>query len=486
MSPTKTLSRPSTPRLSEAAAHFVLPDGIVATGWGQIEAKGRELGVGFDWWQSSLGRAVLGQRSDGKYAATIGGVVMSIPRQVGKTYFVGALLVLMCIVFPGFKVVWTAHRTRTATNTFRSLQSMVKRKKIWPHIAAIRTANGEQEISFRNGSVIMFGAREQGFGRGFDEIDVEVFDEAQILTEKALEDMVAATNQSRHPHGALLFYMGTPPRPVDPGEAFTAKRRKALEGKSKDMLYLECSAERGSDPDDREQWARANFSFPERTPLESMLRLRENLVTDEAWLREAMGIWDEFDEADRPIKLDAWSALTIADEDVPAGSPDRYALTMSPDRVASIAVGIKGDVRDYVDLAELARVDDSRKLVDWIVERCGKRVPLMIDSRDPAASFIGELRTRGVQVNATTASDAGRACGGLVDAVLEERVSHCGQPAIRAALSVAEKKDVGKAGLWEWALEDQMPEVAALRAITLVHYGLSFTRLKSSAPRRIR
>jgi hypothetical protein len=73
----------------------------------------------------------------------------------------------------------------------------------------------------------MFGAREQGFGRGFDEVDIEVFDEAQILTEKALEDMIAATNQSRHPHGALLFFMGTPPRPSDPGEAFGLKREGA-------------------------------------------------------------------------------------------------------------------------------------------------------------------------------------------------------------------------------------------------------------------
>lgn len=479
----------STRRLSDDAV-LVKPDGIVGSVWGHVEAKGAELGIGFDWWQQQLGGLVLGTRSDGKYAATVGGVVISIPRQVGKTYFVGALLVLMCILFPGYKVVWTAHRTRTATNTFRSLQSICKRKKIAPYVAqndrgglAIRTANGEQEIRFRNGSIIMFGAREQGFGRGFDEVDVEVFDEAQILTEKALEDMIAATNQARHPHGALLFYMGTPPRPIDPGEAFTAKRRKALAGTSKDMLYLECSADRGSDPDDRDQWAKANFSFPERTPLESMLRLRENLVTDDAWLREAMGVWDEIDQLERPIRLEAWGNLSITDDEVPTGTPDRYALTMSPGRMASIAIAIKGETTDYLDLAELARVEDSRKLVEWFAAR--RRIPVMIDSRDPAASFISELRARGVQVKATTTTDSARACGGLLDAVAERRISHCDQPAIRTALTVAEKKAIGKAGLWEWALDDQMPEIAALRALTLAHYGLSFTRPKA-APRRVR
>jgi hypothetical protein len=103
--------------------------------------------------------------------------------------------------------MWTAHRTRTSTKTFGSLQGMVEAQEGRPaHVKALRTANGEQEIRFRNGSIIMFGAREQGFGRGFDEVDVEVFDEAQILTEKALEDMVPATNQSRHRRRAAVLH----------------------------------------------------------------------------------------------------------------------------------------------------------------------------------------------------------------------------------------------------------------------------------------
>src|SRR5699024_2106255 len=130
------------------------------------------------------------------------------------------------------------------------------------------------------------GARGEGFGRGFDEIDVEVFDEAQILDTRSLEDMIAATNQARHPHGALLFFMGTPPRPVDNGEAFTHRREKAISGKATNAVWLELGAEPDSDPDDRSQWPMMNPSFPVRTPLESMLRLRENLGDDDSWNRE--------------------------------------------------------------------------------------------------------------------------------------------------------------------------------------------------------
>ena len=83
----------STPRLSEFAREFVFPkDRIVKTVWPRVEAKGLELGLGFDWWQSQLGTVCLGYGADGKYAATVGGIGLSIPRQVGKTYFVATLL----------------------------------------------------------------------------------------------------------------------------------------------------------------------------------------------------------------------------------------------------------------------------------------------------------------------------------------------------------------------------------------------------------
>src|SRR5205085_9951315 len=129
-----------------------------------------------------------------------------------------------------------------------------------------RAANGEQQVEFTNGSMIMFGARSQGFGRGFDEIDVEVFDEAQILDTKALDDMIAATNQARHEHGALLFFMGTPPRPNDPSDAFSLRRSEADD--AEDAIWLEIAADPDSDPDDRSQWPLMNPSFRRQRSME--------------------------------------------------------------------------------------------------------------------------------------------------------------------------------------------------------------------------
>ena len=110
-----------------------------------------------------------------------------------------------------------------------------------------------------------------------------MFDEAQILTEQAISDMVPATNTSPN---ALVLYIGTPPRPADPGEAFTERRRQALAGED-DMLYVEFSADRDADSDDRAQWRKANPSFPRRTSETSMLRMQRQLGKD-SFRREAL------------------------------------------------------------------------------------------------------------------------------------------------------------------------------------------------------
>jgi phage terminase large subunit-like protein len=225
----KSLTKPSTPKLSDLARHVVAPKGVVSTGWPAVAAKCAELGISFRPWQPDVGRLILAKREDGKYAATIGGTGLSIPRQVGKTFLVGAIVFALCLLRPNLTVIWTAHRLRTAEETFGKMQAFAKRRRIKPHILKTVLGSGEEAIIFRNGSRILFGARESGFGLGFDEVDVLIFDEAQRLRDLTLDDMIPATNQSRQSTSALLLFMGTPPRPTDSGEVFTRMRYRGAE-----------------------------------------------------------------------------------------------------------------------------------------------------------------------------------------------------------------------------------------------------------------
>ena len=75
--PTKSSTRISKqPRLSEAARHVVVPEGIVSTGWPAVRDTLENLGITFDQWQQDLTKVALGKRRDGTYAAAVGGVVL--------------------------------------------------------------------------------------------------------------------------------------------------------------------------------------------------------------------------------------------------------------------------------------------------------------------------------------------------------------------------------------------------------------------------
>jgi hypothetical protein len=443
------------------------------TVWPRVEAKGLELGLGFDWWQAQLGTVCLGYDERGKYVATVGGIGLSIPRQVGKTYFVLALLMILCILFPGLQVVWTSHHLRTTTKTMTAARGMARRKKIHPHIAGVRLSHGEGQVEFKNGSVIMFGARSQGFGRGFDEIDVEVFDEAQILDTAALEDMVAATNQSRHEHGALLFFMGTPPRPKDPSEAFELRRSKALEGKSKNAIWLEIGADPGSDPDDKRQWPVMNPSFPKRTPAESLERLRENLGDEDSWNREGRGVWDSTDSK-RVIDEDSWSR--VADAASMAIERLTLAVDVAPDRsVASVSLaGMRADGRWHVEL------DDQRKGTDWVIpwikDRAGRnRLHAVV--ADEMSGLVETRRDRhylvGTDILVTLAAAEGRdmaiACAKFFDSVVDGSLRHTDQTQVNVALSVARKRPL--AGAWAWNRKDATSDITPVVAETLALWG---------------
>ncbi len=473
-----TSATSSTPRLSEVARHLVIPAGISGSVWPKLRRRLASAGVYFDPWQQGFSAAALGYRADGKYAATVGGVVASIPRQVGKTFTVGHLLIALAAEFPGTRMVWTSHHGRTTTNTFRAMQAMVRRSTIAPLIApnGVRVANGEQEIRYRNDSLIMFGAREHGFGRGLDAIDVEVFDEAQILSLKALEDMVPATNQARHPHGALLFFIGTPPRPGDDGEAFSTKRDDAIACRTTDQMYVELAADPGAAWDDREQWKRMNPSYPTRTPEEAMLRMRANIPDPSAWRREAMGVWDELEALSETIvDPERWAALVTPDP--PMHGDIAYGIKFSPDgQTVAVAVALRpADGPIHVEGIGHRLVSDGTKwMVDWLGPRWSESKGIVVDGRAGAGGLVKALRRSGVperRVVTPTTEQAITAHAMFLTAITEASVSHIGDAVLDDSVLNVARRPIGNNGGFGFRPATDVGDVTLAEAAALAHFG---------------
>ena len=439
----------------------MLPKGITSSGFPAVQATCRKLGLEFDGWQVDLNRCILGKSRSGYYAADT--VAMSIPRQVGKTWDIGALVFALCIINPGTTVVWTAHRFKVARETFDSLKNVATLSTMAPHIDPdkITTAAGNEQIPFRNGSRLIFAARERGAIRGFSKVGILVLDEAQILSEHALADLAPTMNQAANP---LILLMGTPPKPTDPGEVFRRLRSEALDGDSEDVLYVEFSAKAGSDPDDREAWREANPSYPKRTPARSIQRLKK-LLSAEDFLREALGIWDE-DGYTGPFSPGAWPACATTTE---PPAVKCLGLALDVDRVwLSLAAGSSGTRKamgavlrvryDHAGgqlLAELARIARERD------------VPVAIDKRGPAGSLIEDVESLGVEVVGAGLEDYVQACADVFDAVEAKELNHGDDPDLNRAVLAAGWRYVGDRRVWSRKAGD----ISMLEAGTLAVWG---------------
>lgn len=460
---------PATDRrpLSEVARHVVTPTGIASTGWPKVFKTCEKLGWTFDGWQDGCGRLILAKTGEGTYAADT--IVISIPRQVGKTYLVACIIFALCLTHRNLTVIWTAHRKTTAVETFQQFDAMAQRPRVAAHVRQILRGKGDEKILFKNGSRILFGARESGFGRGFTGVDVLVCDEGQIMTDAVMEDMAATQNVAPNP---LFFLMGTPPRPQDPGETFTLFRQEALDGESDATLYIEMSADRGCDPMDRGQWRKANASFPHRTTERALLRLRKKLKNDDAWNREALGVWDEA-RHQRLVKASRWAELLDVG---PANGVKPTALAVDASHARELSVAACWLEQDKAHAEEVWAGADEMACEAWIAEHATRLMPIVIDGLSPASSLVPRLRARGLNVKATTAPDMVKACGLWLADVTAGRLTHADQMSVNEALDAGRKRAIGTAGGWGWDRKDGSTNIAPLVAHTLARYGASLTR----------
>ncbi|MTE24838.1 terminase family protein [Microbacterium sp. ZXX196] len=481
MPSTSPKTRSSTPRLSEQAKHLSVPTGIVSSGWPAVRKTCVEkLGAEFDPWQDNAGRLILSKREDGTLAVMVDGVGMSLPRQVGKTHLLSFLVFALCVNQPGLLVIWTAHHMATSTETFLALQGFADRAKVRPHVAKVYTGSGDEEIRFHNGSRILFGARERGFGRGIPGVDVLIFDEAQILSDKAMSNMLATMNTSQF---GLQLYIGTPPKPEDASETFKRMRREALAGTLEDGAWIEFGADGDAASDDRKQWRKMNPSFPKRTPVQSLMRLKRKL-TDADWRREGMGIWDDDAEGSRLIPADVWGRSGV--EEAPDGVRS-IAVVFSRDggRVATAgavkhADGVHAElIAAYSGPAE----SGTAQLADWLAERW-RDLAMIALSGAASAGLFQALVDRGVPrrlIHTLTTAEYFGANAMVLDALQSDPplVTHPGEvpgDVLSASVAVSDMKRRGQNGQWGWEPTVPDGDETPVEAFSVAHWAARTSR----------
>lgn len=467
--PTTSESRADR-KLSEVAGKLIIPSGITGSYWPAVRKTCNErMGIALDRWQDGIAGLLLAHREDGVVAHTIGGFGLSLPRQVGKTYTLTAVAFGMAVEYPGLLGIWTSHHVKTNSESFQAVQAFCKREKVKPFVKKVILGSGDEAVEFVNGSRILFGARERGFGRGIPGVDMLVSDEAQILSQRAMQDMLATLNTSRL---GLHIYVGTPPKPSDNSEMFTVMRREALSGEATDLAWVECSADDDADIDDVDQWMKANSSCPHRTPVVSIQRLRRRL-DDAGFRREALGIWDS-DEVSA-FDIAAWSDLADRGADTPSSAA--VVIDMSPDR-KHCWIGVAGEIdtdngsrvllmatevkaRDAV--AQVQKLIDNRTIVEVAITGGAAR------SLEPA------LVEANVEYKRLSQTDMAASYSTMQEAIKNATICHLDQEELNTAMAMTRTRFIvsGESEVFDRRSYsvDVSPAVAC--ACALYRYGMA-------------
>lgn len=446
----------------------------------------------FSWQQSVIDAWCARDSQDHPSYTTCG---LSVPRQNGKNLVIEAFEVYKMAV-DGAHILHTAHRVRTAKESFQRLVNHFN-ERVNPELSAlvekIRYTNGEESITLKNGGRIEFSARSRAGTRGFADIQVVVFDEAQDLEDEQLAAIMFTLAASSTGDRQMVF-TGTPPDPRSPGTVFARRRLAAIADEpSSRTCWHEWSIE--EPPDEGSTFADVLEMVYATNP--SMgLTLDCDWTEDEFanasmddfarerlgwWVATLMGVRTAFSRED-------WDACR--NEHPKRVGPVTYAISFSPDgKVGSMAVCHTPNAGPaFVYVHKTVSLNNGIGwFVDALTQNWRKASAIIIEGQSNAQTLMERLISSGVQkrrIVRPNSSDVIAANSNLLNAVRERSVTHYGQAALDQSATECEVRDVGKNGGWDFASTDNA-DATLVKSAALALWGSTISNRKRDRKGRI-
>lgn len=432
----------------------------------------RFAGINLDPWQELLLRSMLRTAPESDRWASYENLLL-VPRQNGKSLTLEAFdLAKLFLSPPGHMIMHTAHQLKTAKESFRHLQGLLRNvPELSGEIARINGTHGEEGFELINGSRLLFVARSvTGSGRGFSPDDV-LFDEAYRLPAEAEEALVYAVSAKPNPQLVYASSTGFPESMV-----LWSLVQRGRAGGDESLMMAEWSADPSLDlTDEQQMWravAQSNPALGYRLTMEKTTTEWRKALTQgrlEGFGRERCGLWAEA-RAHSVFPNGTWELCAERSSQIDAETLPMFAAVVSTDRSsASIAAcGSRPDGLPHLEVVQNAAG------TDWIVPDLARMTArnggsVVIDPGSPAGTLIEDLKAEGVKVHTCTAREYAQACGWVFDAVQNKELRHMGDPVLDAAVANADLRTL--AGGFAWDLRAPRVDITPLVAVTLACWG---------------
>ena len=448
----------------------------------------QEYGYRLDEWQKLVLDSWLGKDESGAYNVTAGG--LSAPRQNGKNVIIEARE-LYGLIINGEKILHTAHQVRTAKKSFKRLVGIFTDKKhpeISREVKQIKFGIGEEAIMLNNGASIEYIARSRQGARGFDDISLLVYDEAQELTEDQAEALTSILSASSTGIRQML-YIGTPPYPGCVGDIFPNLRASAIaeSQNAEHKSWHEWSIPSDTDVniEDKELWYQANPALGTRLT-EEFTSQELATLSEDGFARERLGWWRKAEEshAELAISAKAWDAC-MSDEPKPEGKT-AFGVKFTPDGSSVCLCGavIPSDGKARITLIDVRdTVLGITWLADWLNQRYKKASCVVIDGRNGVDLLIDRISTTWrlkSSVIKPKPSEVVAAVSLLVNEINENNVTWFSkQDELRTSAVSATKRPIGSG--WGFGGPDSTP----IEACALALWGAKTTKRDPTKVMRI-
>lgn len=444
-------------------------------------ALGEDLGISPFPWQRSILADWCACDADGKPAYVTCG--LDVPRQNGKN---AALEVyeLYRLAVCGWHVLHTAHRVKTAKKSFMRLVRYFtdeRHPELVQLVERIRRTNGEEAIFLKNGASIEFIARTNGTARGFDDIQLVVYDEAQELTDTQY-DAIAYTLAASSTGERQILYMGTPPNERSAGTVFARVRKSVLDGGMRRMCWASWACEKL--PSKGCAFADILDEIYESNP--SMGYVLDEGYTESEFAGAKGNIsgfaherldWWSGSSASSAIDEALWLSLAVPRSQVPTTGKKAFGVKFSPDgsQIALCACRLQGDGSAYVEHIGQGTLSDG---LSWLTDfLCTEKMAdttaaVAVDGRSGSAALLDRLRGWYPRqaLYATSTRDVVAATSMFSQALIDKSITHWdggeddGQQALDASALEARKRPIGSDGGWAYGGDSSTPIEAAVIA----------------------
>lgn len=521
---TTTLDSPviyghEAPRLFTAPLRPLTPE--TSAGYAAIDFATQVMKVRLLPWQRWWLIHVLELKPNGQFRFSV--VLTLVARQNGKTWLLRTIVLWFLYVrsrklnYPGL-IVSAAQDLRIAREFWLANVDVAQTSpEMSSEIINVRYANGEQCLTVDSGARYMLTATTRGAGRGLS-IDCLILDELREQRTRAPWAALQSTTVARP--GALTLCISN--QGDDESLVLNDLRSSALAETDASIGLFEWSAPEDCDPDDPQEWAKANPGLGRTITLDKLRSIRAT-SSDADWRTE--NLCQRVDTLDSAVDPSSWRAcadneLTLKDHrdqitaciDVAVESGHVTLAIAAPlphkvglaEVVGAMAVGGAGALaylqaredaseRFGVEIAAVwSSTDQARREMPELLRKLKPRAlgwypggaagVLGVEIAASHGVSVGKKRYDGTffehspGVIDIIGADVSATCMTFSDIVKHRGLIHRSSPLLDEHISQCSRYETGEIGAWRFARKGQKPIDAAYAAAGAVHLARSLPR----------